>query len=595
MKNLKILFQIFDKEDKKSFLLTILVSFITTFFQFFGLSTVVPLIATLSDPNILNENSFVADIYEFYDFQSYENFRDFLLYTSIIGVLLSVSLGLYNIYLVTKLSSNFGEKIEQKVFNFYLNCNYLYHVKISLPKILSNISNLIPRIKNSILSSYLNLFVQFFMVLIVSITILIVDFYFSIFAIILVGGLYLLFFKFFKKIIKSHGELITLYEQNKLKQVYESISNIKFVNFIKNKFYFKAKHSTFSNDLAKIFIKNSLINISPRYFMEIILFMGVIFSLIVMSMSEISFSIILAKLSLFAVAAIKILPAINQIYQSIINIRSNEHALVEFKKEFEFVHRANENLNFSKDGKSNIAFKDSIEIKNVNFNYDDSDFKIRDVSLKIRKNEFVGFCGKTGSGKTTIVDIISGLYEPQKGNLLVDGIKIDKTNIESFKNKIGYVPQDIYLGNNSIEEVISIGTDKKNIDRDLLISSTKKADIYNFINSLPNGFNTICGDRGIRLSGGQKQRVGIARALYKNPEIIIFDESTNALDYYTENKIINTILELKGKVTLIVITHRMETIKNCDTIFVVSNGKVVDSGKYEGLSRSSNFFKDINI
>ena len=263
MKNLKILFQIFDKEDKKSFLLTILVSFITTFFQFFGLSTVVPLIATLSDPNILNENSFVADIYEFYDFQSYENFRDFLLYTSIIGVLLSVSLGLYNIYLVTKLSSNFGEKIEQKVFNFYLNCNYLYHVKISLPKILSNISNLIPRIKNSILSSYLNLFVQFFMVLIVSITILIVDFYFSIFAIILVGGLYLLFFKFFKKIIKSHGELITLYEQNKLKQVYESISNIKFVNFIKNKFYFKAKHSTFSNDLAKIFIKNSLINISP--------------------------------------------------------------------------------------------------------------------------------------------------------------------------------------------------------------------------------------------------------------------------------------------------------------------------------------------
>ena len=180
---------------------------------------------------------------------------------------------------------------------------------------------------------------------------------------------------------------------------------------------------------------------------------------------------------------------------------------------------------------------------------------------------------------------------PQKGNLLVDGIKIDKTNIESFKNKIGYVPQDIYLGNNSIEEVISIGTDKKNIDRDLLISSTKKADIYNFINSLPNGFNTICGDRGIRLSGGQKQRVGIARALYKNPEIIIFDESTNALDYYTENKIINTILELKGKVTLIVITHRMETIKNCDTIFVVSNGKVVDSGKYEGLSRSSNFSK----
>ena len=183
-------------------MLTILVSFITTFFQFFGLSTVVPLIATLSDPNILNENSFVADIYEFYDFQSYENFRDFLLYTSIIGVLLSVSLGLYNIYLVTKLSSNFGEKIEQKVFNFYLNCNYLYHVKISLPKILSNISNLIPRIKNSILSSYLNLFVQFFMVLIVSITILIVDFYFSIFAIILVGGLYLLFFKFFKKLLK---------------------------------------------------------------------------------------------------------------------------------------------------------------------------------------------------------------------------------------------------------------------------------------------------------------------------------------------------------------------------------------------------------
>tara|TARA_Y200000002_G_C22685241_1_gene665717 strand:+ start:2293 stop:4080 length:1788 start_codon:yes stop_codon:yes gene_type:complete len=594
MKNLKILFQIFDKNEKKIFIITIIFSFISTIFQFFGLSTVVPVVAILSDPDMIYNNTFVSRFYEFYKFESFESFRNFLLYASIVGILSSAALGLFNVYLISKFSFNFAEKIEQKLFNFYLNCNYLFHVKLSLPKIISNIANLIPRIKDQVLLSYMNLFVQFFMVLIVSATILIVDFYFSIFAIMTVSAMYLFFFKYFKKKVKYNGELITYNQEHKLKQVYEAISNIKFVNFIKNKVYFKIKHSIFSDKLAKTLIGNHLINVAPRHFMEVILFLGVIVSLLVMSMSDLPFSTILAKLSLFAIAAIKILPAINQIYSGVINIKSNEHALIEFKNEFQYIIKNNQKPKINNKEKINIQFNEFIEAKNINFKYDSTDFSIKNVNLIIKKNEFIGFCGKTGSGKTTIVDIISGLYEPEAGTLVVDGKTIENNNIDSFKSKIGYVPQDIYLGNNSIEKVITIGTDEKNIDKEFLKECTQKADIYDFIVSLPDGFNTICGDRGVRLSGGQKQRIGIARALYKNPEIIIFDESTNALDYFTENKIINTILELKGKVTLIVITHRIETIKNCDNIFIVSDGSIVNSGKYDQLLKDSNFFKQIN-
>jgi ABC-type bacteriocin/lantibiotic exporter with double-glycine peptidase domain len=267
--------------------------------------------------------------------------------------------------------------------------------------------------------------------------------------------------------------------------------------------------------------------------------------------------------------------------------------LIEFQKEFEFLSKNNyTQKNFDKSSAAPLYFNKKIEAKNINFNYNNSKFGINNVSLEIRKNEFIGFCGKTGSGKTTLVDIISGLYEPSSGDLFVDGIKVDAKNINLFKSKIGYVPQDIYLGNNSIEEVITIGESKENINKESLILATKKADIFDFIKSLPDGFQTICGDKGVRLSGGQKQRVGIARALYKEPEIIIFDESTSALDYFTENKIINTILDLKGKVTLIMVTHRLETLRACDNIFVISNGKIVSQGLFENLERTENIFKN---
>ncbi len=595
MKNLIILFSIFDLEDKRKFILTILVSFISSIFQFFGLSIIVPLIAILSDPNLIYTNSILLNIYNFFLFSSYESFRNALLILSIFGVVSSMCLGLFNVYIMSKFSNNFGEKIEQQVFNYYLNCKYIFHVQNTISKLLSNITNLIPRIKNNILSAYILLITQSFMTLIISITILMVDFYFSIFAIVILTFLYLIFFKLIKKKIKKHGELITTYESAKMKYVYESLSNIKFLNFIKDKIFLKKSHSFASNNLALIFVKNHLINIGPRYFMELVLFLGVITAVIFLTFSGSSFSIIITKLSFFAIAAVKILPAINIIYQNIVAIRSNEHAVLEFKNEFEFISKNkfinSEFKNYSE--RDEIIFKKNIEIQNVYFEYSKSNFAINNINLKVKKNEFVGFCGTTGSGKTTIVDILTGLHKPHTGHLLVDDREINHTNDDIFRNKIGYVPQDIYLGNNTIEEVITIGQDPKNINYVLLEEVTKKADIYEYIKSLPQGFNTKCGDRGIKLSGGQKQRIGIARALYRRPEIIIFDESTSSLDYYTENKIINTILDLKGKITLILITHRTETIKKADKIFVVSQGKIVDEGKYEDLIESSSFFKNI--
>jgi ATP-binding cassette subfamily C protein len=389
--------------------------------------------------------------------------------------------------------------------------------------------------------------------------------------------------------VKMHGELITFNEQNKLKQIYESISNIKFLNFVKNKSYFKAKHSHFSDKLIKILIKNSLINITPKYFTEIILFLGVIASLIFLSISGLSFSLIVAKLSLFAVAAIKILPAINQIYQSIISIKSNDHALIEFQKEFEFLSKNNyTQKNFDKSSAAPLYFNKKIEAKNINFNYNNSKFGINNVSLEIRKNEFIGFCGKTGSGKTTLVDIISGLYEPSSGNLFVDGIKVDAKNINLFKSKIGYVPQDIYLSDDTLEKNIAFGVEAEDIDKALIKKAAQIAAIDQFIeNELEKGYQTFVGERGVRLSGGQRQRIGIARALYHQPEIIVFDEATSALDNETEKEVLKAIKNASKDRTVIMIAHRLNTLKDCDVIYKLDKGQIVFSGSYQDVIKSA--------
>ena len=289
---------------------------------------------------------------------------------------------------------------------------------------------------------------------------------------------------------------------------------------------------------------------------------------------------ILPTVALYAFAGYRLLPAMQALYSNLTSLRFSETIINELYKEIESL----ENVDKKKD-KEDVSFLDKITLNNVSFNYPGTDRSIlSNLSLTIPVNNMVGFVGLTGSGKTTLVDIILGLLEPQKGSLIVDGTEINSKNIINWQRKLGYVPQQISLIDASLAENIAFGIKKDEINMDTVQKVSRIANLHDFVtNNLKDGYNTAIGERGVKLSGGQRQRVGLARAIYHNPSVLVLDEATSALDNTTERFVMDSIKKLGQEITIIIIAHRLSTIRDCDVIYHLDKGNIVSKGTYEDL------------
>ena len=290
---------------------------------------------------------------------------------------------------------------------------------------------------------------------------------------------------------------------------------------------------------------------------------------------------LLSTMGLFAMAAFRLMPSINRMVTAVTSIKYNYPALDIIYEDL-LVNEENEllvNKNINLNKQQNVikrTFHRGIKLENVFYRYPNQlEYNIYDVSLEIPVGKSVAFVGPSGAGKTTIVDIILGLLNPEKGRVLVDGKEL-KEQLTLWQKKIGYIPQSIYLSDDSIRRNVAFGMDDKEIDDDAVWRALRDAEMKEFIEKMPEGLDTFVGERGVRLSGGQQQRIGIARALYHNPEILFLDEATSALDTDTEKEIMKAIDGLKGEKTLIIIAHRLSTIENCDMVFQMQNGKIVE-------------------
>ena len=243
--------------------------------------------------------------------------------------------------------------------------------------------------------------------------------------------------------------------------------------------------------------------------------------------------------------------------------------------------------------KNILTLSKKIILKNINYSYPNSSrIALNDINLIIPANSKVGFVGTTGGGKTTTVDIILGLLEAQKGTLEVDDTIITNQNTRAWQRSIGYVPQQIYLSDDTVEANIAFGQEIKNINKEAVEKAAKIANLHNFvIEELPNKYQTTIGERGVRLSGGQRKRIGIARALYHNPQVLILDEATSALDNETEEAVMEAVNNIGKNITIILIAHRLNTVKNCDIIFKLEKGRIVDQGSFESLI-NNNYISD---
>ena len=404
-------------------------------------------------------------------------------------------------------------------------------------------------------------------------------------------GSYLKIFRLVKNQLTRIGIKKTTAVFQTFKAANEAMSGIKEIKLRNSEKVFINRFIPPSKEPADCAALASIISSLPRYLLEVIAYGGIIaITIIIISTNPGRSNEVIPMISLYAMAGYRLMPALQVIYGAVSNIKYNMPAfnilVNDFIKSTEQISKELE--------QEPIELNDKIEIRGISFSYQNSEYPvIKNLTLDIKHNTTVGLIGSTGAGKTTLIDIILGLLTPETGSLIVDGKEINQSNIPAWQKNIGYVPQTIYLTDDTVERNIAFAVEEEEIDRELVINAAELANLDKFILTLPDQYETSVGERGVRLSGGQRQRIGIARALYHNPIVLVFDEATSSLDGITEVAIMDAIHNLSHKKTIIMIAHRLSTVKECDVIHMMKDGEIVVSGTYQQLIAENEEFQQM--
>lgn len=564
----------------------------TSILDVVGVASILPFMAALSNPRLVNENPAFAFVYATLGYDSHPKFLFALGATVFLLLLISLTLKAIATHFQLRFSLECEYSLGKRLTQGYLSKSYSWFLdqhSADLGKSILSESGIVvgsaimPLIKiialgaTSALLLLLLVIVKPILALTVGTTLIFVYFL-----------IYMVMSKFILRLGFQSGEA----NRERYKSVSEIFGAIKEIKVWGHEQSCIDKFAT----PAKIYARTQAVSQSiaqiPRFLLEGVAFGGMLLVILVLMGSGNPFESTLPILALYALAGYRLMPALQQIYIGFSQLRFSETALnsiysiVMGMKLQDFV---------SQGDLKPMPFTESIRIKNVSFSYANSASNAVDcLDLEIMAHTTVGLVGSTGSGKTTTVDLLLGLLEPQSGYIQVDGKIINEKNIREWQKSIGYVPQHIHLSDNSVAANIAFGLDQSEIDQDALERAAKIANIHNFIiHELPEKYDTKVGERGVRLSGGQLQRIGIARALYHNPKILIMDEATSALDSLTEQAVMDAVNNLSHEITIILIAHRLSTVRQCDMIYFLEKGAVAFKGKYLELVQNSKAFKEM--
>lgn len=539
------------------------------FLEVLGLGVLLPVMNTILDPEQINNDPILFWFKEQFKFQRDIFFIFFLLLSLVLVYVIKSSFLIYLSYRQNRFLSNLVASTSNKLFKKYLSKSYSFHLEKNSSELIKNIQIEIT-LFNKFLTSIMTSFVEASFVISVVLTLVFIEPYGTLLVGISYGMLTLLILKITKRKLKIWGKLRQKVDSEIAKVALESFGGIKDLILLGRASFFNVIFSKSNFERANLNTKQTTISQIPRFLLELITILGLVSFIVVMILNGKDSTKLISTLGVFVAASFRIIPSLNRIiissqsikyYEPSVNLIYNEIKDPDLEKLVEFDIK-------------DFYFKDKICVKKLGFSFEDGTNIFNELSFQIKKGDMVGIIGKSGIGKSTLVDLLMGLYKPTLGEISIDSIK-DFQLSKSWKKQIGYVSQDIFLMDDSIRKNIAFGIQEDEIDDEKLSEIVKKSQLDEFVLNLKNGLETKVGERGVQISGGQKQRIGIARALYNNPEVLIFDEATSALDSTTEKDIINTINVFKGKKTIIMIAHRKSTLKECDFIYEIQNKKIV--------------------
>jgi ABC-type multidrug transport system fused ATPase/permease subunit len=578
----KLLFLLTPHERKSAGLLLIMI-LIMGILDMIGVASIVPFVAVLTNPSLIETNHILNNMYLTSKIFGVENNQQFLFTLGVVVfilLLMSLIFKAITTYIQVKFIQMRQYSISKRLIEGYLRQPYSWFLNrhsANIGKtILSEVGTIIGIGFNPLAEIVSKGFVSIALVALL----IIADPKLALIISLSLGGGYMLFFYFIRNYLNKLGG--ERFKSNELRftTVSEAFGAAKEVKVAGLEQTYVKLFSKAAKSFALTQASSEVIGLLPRFILEIIAFGGILLIILYMLSQTGNFNNALPIISLYVFAGYRLMPALQGIYNSFTQLVFVGPSLNKLNDDLKNLKPFNESQY-----QGVLSLNNSITLKNIYYNYPNtSRTALKDVSFSIPAKTTVGLVGATGSGKTTTVDIILGLLEPQKGTLEVDGTVIKSQNSRSWQKSIGYVPQNIFLADDTVAANIAFGVDTKDINQDVVEKVAKIANLHNFvIEELNDQYQTTIGERGVRLSGGQRQRIGIARALYHNPQILILDEATSALDNQTEQAVMEAVNNLSKNVTIILIAHRLNTVKNCDIIYKLDKGRLIGKKTFDEI------------
>lgn len=559
---------------------------IGTLFEVLGVGMLLPVIALLIDDNLATNYPKVQPIIAALGNPSHA------MQIQIIMIILIVVYFVKNLYLAflawlqARFTVSLRVELSQQLFTIYLSQPYTFHLQRNSAQLIRNISGQVSQFVDHGLTSMLNLIAEVLVLLSIVVLLLLIEPRGAIIVFLVLFTAAWGFHRSTRTRITRWGDTLQYHEGLRIQHLYQGLGGAKDIKLLGREAGFLSQFHLHTSKSAQMSQFLEVLKKLPRLWLELLAVIGFALLVLIMVSQGKEMSSIVPVVGLFAAAAFRLMPSVNRILSSVQSLSFGVAAINTLYDEFQL--SVSEPKQSTKVTEPIIELQKEISLSNITYKYPDTpDSALNSVVIKILQGESVGFIGSSGSGKSTLVDVILGLLTPESGQVNVDGKDIQQ-NLRAWQDQIGYVPQSIYLTDDTLRRNIAFGLSNEQIDDVAVKRAINAAQLDEFVSSMANGIETIVGERGVRLSGGQRQRIGIARALYHDPNVLVLDEATSALDTATEDSVMQSVMALHGKKTIIIVAHRLSTVEHCDKLYRLEQGRVVEEGTSSEIIHSTN-------
>lgn len=595
--SLKKVYSLFTARDRFKLVILFVLMLVASTLEVIGIGMIPIFVFAVSEPNQLLAYPVLGDLLRSMEITTAEQL---VVYGAILLILVYLGKNLYLsffIYLKKKFVANRGLQLENRIFRAYMTCPYTFYISRNSAELLRNVTTETKRVVEAVMLPFLELTLNVTMFVFILGTLLILEPLITLVTILFMGiggGLFLMYTRVKNK---QYGLEDRRARKMRNKMVLQGLGGLKVTRVLNREPLFLTQYAHWAERSKQANVYKYVVSNLPKHIIETMAVIGILLIALILVWEGRAITAIIPVLALFGAATVRLMPVFNQVISQVTNIQYNAPSVEVIYEDLHLLENIGSEFrqDVLLDEPDKLLLNQKIEIRNVTHQYPgQKDLAVENVSLEIPRGAAMAFVGESGAGKTTMADLLLGLFEPQEGEILVDGVNIE-SNIRGWQKNVGYIPQQIYLLDDTIRRNIAFGIPDEQINEEKVVAAVEAAQLGELTERLPDGLDTVVGERGVRLSGGQQQRIGIARALYDNPKVLVMDEATSALDNVTERYVIEAIEKLRGDRTIIMIAHRLTTVEKCDQIYVMTNGKIVNQGRYKELIQDSAYFRKMSL